>query len=249
MPKAMNRRDLHPIAFFNDWFAEPFDVRDYSVAGIVDALNRHLSLLINPPRLRHATATLPRKAGRYRIYGENQDVFYCFVYEGDESKTDPPVYFESCLDLNIDYGIKQSDIIDGDHVLVADRFTTSLASARHHICLRMESGGLFSCDGIVFKDNLELDAFVNGSAGTSWRYTCFLSDGAICIPDWGAAFLTARSRASFMTRSPRVSREWDNPANRHSRIAADPATPPQHAVRTGRFVSWMQRLPTLFKIQ
>ena len=211
----MNRRDLHPIAFFNEWFTEPFDVRDYSVAGIVDALNRH-------PIAADQSAqdyVMPHRrcrehAGRFRIYGENQDVYYCFVYEGDESKTDPPVYFESCLDLNIDYGIKQSDIINGDHVLVADRFTTFLWQVLgHHICLRMESGGLFSnaVTGIVFKDNLELDnSFIN-PLGRDFPagYTCFLSDSEICSPDWGAAFLTALSRESFMTRySPHVSREW-----------------------------------------
>ncbi|MFN9878806.1 MAG: hypothetical protein ACK557_10050, partial [Planctomycetota bacterium] len=110
--------------------------------------------------------------------------------------------------------IKQSDIINGDHVLVADRFTTFLWQVLgHHICLRMESGGLFSnaVTGIVFKDNLELDnSFIN-PLGRDFPagYTCFLSDSEICIPDWGAAFLTALSRESFMTRySPHVSRDW-----------------------------------------
>jgi len=153
-------------------------------------------------------------AGRFRVYGENQDVYYCFVYEGDESKTDPPVYFESCLDLHNDYGINQSDIIDGDHVLVADRFTLFLWQVLgHHICLRMESGGQFSNDvtGVVFNGDLELDGSFINQLGRDFPagYTCFVSDDAICIPDWGAAFLTARSRESFMTRySPNVSREW-----------------------------------------
>jgi hypothetical protein len=211
----MIHRDVHPIAFFNEWFAEPFDVRDYSVAGIVDALNGH-------PIAHDQTAqdyVMPMRrcrehAGRFRVYGENQDVYYCFVYEGDESKTDPPVYFESCLDLHNDYGINQSDIIDGDHVLVADRFTLFLWQVLgHHICLRMESGGQFSNDvtGVVFNGDLELDGSFINQLGRDFPagYTCFVSDDAICIPDWGAAFLTARSRESFMTRySPNVSREW-----------------------------------------
>jgi hypothetical protein len=211
----MNPRDVHPIAFFNEWFAEPFDVQDYSVAGIVDALNRHP--IAGDPTAQDYVMPMRRcreHAGRFRVYGENQDVYYCFVYEGDESKTDPPVYFESCLDLHTDYGIDQSDIIDGDHVLVAERFASFLWQVLgHHICLRMESGGHFSSHvtGVVFNGGVDLDASFINQLGSDFPagYTCFVSDSAICIPDWGAAFLTARSRESFMTRySPNVSREW-----------------------------------------
>jgi hypothetical protein len=37
----MNPRNAHPIDFFNEWFKQPIAVVNNSVAGIIDALNRH----------------------------------------------------------------------------------------------------------------------------------------------------------------------------------------------------------------
>jgi hypothetical protein len=211
----MNPRDVDPIEFFNEWFLEPIVVTDHSVAGIIDALNRHpLADDQTAQDYVMPTRRCRERAGRFRIYGENQDVYYCFVYDGDETKLDPPVYFESCLDLKIDYGINESDIIGNDHVLVANRFTDFLwQMLGHHICLRLESSGQFSdgVTGICSDDPIQLNhSFIN-PLGREFPagYTCFVSDDVICIPGWGAAFLTAVARKAFINRySPIVSRQW-----------------------------------------
>jgi hypothetical protein len=181
----------------------------------MDALNRH-------PLAGDQTAqdhTIPVQdardhPGRFRIYGENQYAFYCFVYDGEETKTDPPVFFETCLDLQIDCAVASADIIGGDHVLVAIRFSDFLwQMLGHHICLRADFGDQLSSSvtGIVCNEPIELDdAFIN-PLGREFPagFTCFVSDGVICIPDWGAAFLTAESREKFVAKySPSVSEEW-----------------------------------------
>lgn len=211
----MNPLDNHPIDFFNEWFADPISAHASSVAGIINALNRH-------PIADDQTAqdyVMPvrrcrERAGRFRIYGENQDTYYCFVYDGDESKANPPVYFESCLDLSIDYGIEDSEIINNDHILVAERFTDFLWHILgHHICLRMESSGQFThgVSGIVCDRPIELDDSFTNPLGNEFPagFTCYVSNGVVCAPDWGAAFLNAQSRDSFMARYlPHVSRQW-----------------------------------------
>ncbi len=207
--------DSTELNSLNRWFVEPFVVADNSVAGIIETLNRH-PIADDQTAQDYVMPTRRRRehAGHFRIYGENQDVYYCFVYDGDESKIDPPVYFESCLDLKDDYGIDSFRIIANDHVLVANRFTDFLwQMLGHHICLRMESSGQFSenVNGVVFDDDVELDdSFVN-PLGIEFPagYTCFVTDDVILIPDWGTAFLSAQARESFMARfSPDVSCEW-----------------------------------------
>lgn len=209
----MNPRGAHPIVFFNEWFAEPIVVTDPSVAGVIDALNRHpLADDQTAQDYVMPTRRCRERAGRFRIYGENQDTYYCFVYEGDESKIDPPVYYESCL--LADHGIDPAFVIDGDHVLVADRFSDFLwQMLGHHICLRLESGGHFKqpVTGIVWHGVVKLgDAFVN-PMGREFPagFTCFACDDVLCIPDCGAAFRTSQSRDSFIARyAPTVSRQW-----------------------------------------
>lgn len=208
-------RVARPIEYFNEWLAEPIVIQDHSVAGVIEALNHH-------PMSRDETAqdyVMPlhrcgEHPGRFRIYRENQENFRCFVYEGDESKVDPPVFFESCLELHKDYGVSPSEIIGGDHVLVAERFTDFLWQILgHHICLRTESQEHLAnnVSGIAFGGSVALDdSFVNPLrkefiAG----YTCFVSKSAVCIPDWGAAFLNADSRAAFVSRyMPTIWKAW-----------------------------------------
>lgn len=183
--------------------------------GVIDTLNRHPIAADQAAQDYIMPTTRSRQsAGRFRIYGENQDVYYCFVYDGDEVKVNPPVYFETCLDLSLDYGIGRSQIIDESHVLVADRFIDFLWHILgHHICTRMESSGGFRSHvtGIVSNGLIELDnSFVN-PLGREFPsgYTCFVSDDVICVPQWGAAFRTVHSRKRFLARySPHVSSEW-----------------------------------------
>ena len=54
----------------------------------------------------------------------------------------------------MDHGYKKSDIIDNDHVVVCSRFTDVLWHILgHHICIRLESSGLFAdhVNGIGFE--------------------------------------------------------------------------------------------------
>lgn len=211
----MDPRSATPIDFFSEWFKQPIEVADHSVVSVVAALDRH-------PIAQDQTGqdyVMPigrsrEYPGRFRIYGENQDIFYCFVYEGDQFKIDPPVYFESCLNLQLDYAINPADILDNEHVLVANRFSDFLWQILgHHICIRMESGGQFveTVTGIVCDRKIQLDdSFIKPlRKDFPTGYTCFVRDDVICIPDWGAAFRTARSRELFMAQYlPSVSREW-----------------------------------------
>lgn len=211
----MNPRNVYPIDYFNPWFVEPIVVNDNTVAGVIDALNRH-------PLSDDETAqdyVMParrcrERPGRFRVYGENQDNYHCFVYEKDALSAEPPVYFESCLDLKRDCGIADADILDGDHVRVASRFSDFLwQMLGHHICLRLEWADHLAKEvsGIIFDAGLKLgDEFItllerDFPAG----YTSFASEGVICVPDWGAAFLNARARDLFLDLyKPTYTRVW-----------------------------------------
>ena len=211
----VNPLSAHPIAYFNEWLAEPIDRTDDSVAAVIELLNRH-------PMMDDETAqdyVMPLSRcrefdGRYRIYGESQDMYYCFVYEGDEAKSDPPVYFETDLDLVEDLDVDEADIIDDDHTLVADRFSDFIwQMLGRYVVLRTESGGLFSdnVSGVVFDEPIKLDdSFVNPT-GRKFPagFTCYFSNDVICAPDWGAAFRCAPAAELFISRySPKVSRKW-----------------------------------------
>ena len=205
---------IKPIDYFNEWFAEPIDLRDDTVLGHIEALTRH-------PSADDQTAqdyVMPIRrcrehANRFRVWGENQDTYYCFVLDGDESKPNPPVYFESCLDLVSDYGLDPSSIIDGDRVLVAEQFPDFVwHMLGHHICLRYESGNQFksSVSGILTRD-----ANVNATFSRPSQlefpagYSPLFALDTILIPDWGAAFLSQQSRQSFIREfSPTINAEW-----------------------------------------
>jgi hypothetical protein len=205
-----------PIDFFNRWLAEPILVAgDDSVQSVIDALNRHplaedetAQNFIMPPR------RYREKPRRFRILGENQDGWYCFVYDGAETLGDPPVYFETCLDLKRDHGFSDADIIGGDHMMVCPSFRKFLwHMLGEQICFRMEGNGRFAPGvyGVVFQEPIDIDeSFVNplGREFPSGG-TCFISLDVICIPDWGAAFLDAESGRRFVEWfAPVVSRRW-----------------------------------------
>ena len=212
--RKMDTAKIDPILHFNRWFTKPIDVNDRTVLAVVEALNQH-------PSADNQTAqdyVMPLRrcrehAGRFRIWRENQDTFYCFVYDGDELTANPPVYFESCLELAPDYGIDQSDVIDGDHVLVARTFTDFLwHMLGHHICLRCDFHDHMNptVSGLQFND-VEPDnsfrfplcrAFPAG-------YGPYFRHDTIFIPDWGAAFLNRDARDSFLSEfQPAISSEW-----------------------------------------
>ena len=212
----MNLFGYQPIDYFNRWLKEPIQAADGdSVHSILDAFNRHplaqdetaQDYIMPPARYREML-------GRFRVYGENQDTWYCFIYEGDETQPDPPVYFETCLDLKLDHGFADNDIIDGNHVLVCPHFTAFLwHMLAQQLCLRLESSGQrkSSVHGVAFERSIVLsDLFVN-PLGRDFPagFETFVSPDVVCIPVWGAAFLNAESGREFLQRyRPDVSHRW-----------------------------------------
>lgn len=208
----------NPIDFFNQWFNEPIVVANISVEGIIEALNLHP--LANDETSQNYVMPIWRcreAAGKYRIFGENQDVYYCFVYDGNRIDPDPPVYFESSLCLEEDYGFDAVSIIDNDHVLIANRFTDFLWHILgQHICLRLDFADCFKpeVNGIFFgsSNSFQLDNTFFNPLGNEFPagYSCFFSERSICIPHWGAAFLDSLSRDSFIERfQVQVEQFWD----------------------------------------
>jgi hypothetical protein len=204
-----------PIDYFNRWFAEPVGVTgEVSVQSVLDALNRH-------PIAQDETAQdyiMPavryrEKPGRFRIFGENQDTWYCFVYAGTESLCDPPVYFETCLDLKLDHGFSDAEVINGDHVMLCPRFTTFLwHMLGSQICIRLKRNQNYAvgvhgvqCGGINIDDSLINPLGRIFPAG----FTSYFSRDVIFVEDWGAAFLNAKSGREFSARfKPIVGSAW-----------------------------------------
>jgi hypothetical protein len=217
-PEDVSPCDETPLDYFNCWLTEPISVSgDHSVQSVLDALNRHplaqdetaQNYIMPPSRYREVR-------GRFRILGENQDTWYCFVHDGAETQRNPPVYFETCLDLKRDHGFADADIIDGNYVLVCPTFTRFLwHMLGQQLCIRTESN-MYSApgvNGVVFKRPVELDGMFVNPLGRDFPagYTCSFSEGTICVPDWGAAFLDRDRREQFAERfAPSVSRSWPN---------------------------------------
>jgi hypothetical protein len=212
----------NPIDYFNNWLKEPVNMTEsYSVLTVMDALNIH-------PVSQDETAQdyfMPKQryresAGRFRIYGENQDGWYFFVYAEDEHKSNPSVYFESCLDLVIDCGFPECDIIkshkmiEEEHVLICERFDLFLwQMVGQQICVRAEGNEFYreGVNGINFFDDIRLgESFANpiGSECPS-IFTCLISERAICAPGWGAAFLDEAERLDFIEKyEPNIHDSW-----------------------------------------
>ena len=208
----MDPKTTDPLAFFSEWFVEPLVVADRTVASIMEAINAHP--LADDQSAQDFFLPLRERSnapGRQRIWCENQENFYCFVRTGAMNQADPPVYFESCLDLERDGGIPRSKIIppgdgiDVEHTLVSPTFTGFLWHALgHHICLRLDWGGHLaeSVGGVQFPAPVHVgDAFWN-PPGREFPagFTCLVGEDALVIETWGAAFRTDAARASFEER-------------------------------------------------
>ena len=207
--------DQYPLEYFNAWLASPIVIRSETVIDFLYAVDNHeisadqsaQDYFMSPRRWRE-------KKGRFQIYGENQDTFFCFVNEGLENTRNPSVYFESCLDLKIDYGVSPERIIDGDCVCICKRFCDFVAfSLARYICIRMEFSETFNAEvtGVVFTDLVELDDSFSITlvSGFPAGYVPWLREGVICIPDWGAAFLNHSARIKFIEEfNPSIEREW-----------------------------------------
>jgi hypothetical protein len=207
-----------------DWFNKPLEISaENTVRQVLDSLNDH-------PLMQDEMAqdyVMPKQRynehpARFRIWGENQDNFYCFVNDSDANKVNPPVYFETCLDLVRDCGFDPTHVLPGNIVLATECFTSFLSfMLAHHICLRLEKGHHLAEDvnGIVFSHPLEKCIGLVNPLGREFPggYTPFIGDGVVCIPHWGvvciphwgAAFRHDTARDEFMSLTkPTVGQSW-----------------------------------------
>ncbi len=183
------------IESLSTWFAPRLVIgASQSVTQVLDALNEH-------PLAHDELAqdyVMPKKRyhespGRFRIWGENQDNFYCFVTAKDANEVDPPVYFETCLDLVRDCRVDPTMVLSGNCLLVTEHFNSFLTfMLAHHICLRLGKGSHLAreVNGIVFSQpKRACDGLIN-PLGNEFiaGYTAFVGNDVLCIPDWGAAF-------------------------------------------------------------
>lgn len=209
---------MGPIAYFNRWFSTPIDVAENAcVEDVLRALHAHpmaadqtAQNYVMPPR------RYREKDGRFRVYGENQDTWHCFIRPGDERETDPPVYFETCLDLVLDHEYQPDEVIDGDHVLVTGRFSNFVWHAvGDYLCLRLQRPPALAPDvcGVSFGAGgyVELGQEFRLPLGREFPagYTARFTDDIVCIADWGAAFLDSAARDRFVERySPPLDQGW-----------------------------------------
>lgn len=208
---------MDAISEFNSWFRVPIQLgldSEPSVEQVLVAIDGHplssdewaQDYVMPPSRFRE-------HARRFRVCGECQDTWFCFVKAGDECKPDPPVYFESCLDLVEDYGLDPAEIVD-ETVVVADGFRAFLwHMLASQICLRHEKSSHLcdSVSGIQFEEVLELDGHFSYPLRRPFPagFTSFVSPGAIYIPGWGAAFRSEREREDFVRiYHPDVRASW-----------------------------------------
>lgn len=201
---------------FGTWLDPPLIIPDgQTVLQVLNSLNDH-------PFVKDETAqdyVMPTRRhleepGRFRIWGENQDNFYCFVDAKEASNTDPPVYFETCLDLVRDCKITPEEVLPGNVALVTASFQSFLTfMLAHYICLRLEKGKYLADDvnGIVFSKPLEDCSGLTNPIDRQFLagYTPYVGDGMICIRDWGAAFRCEEVRDLFVKdRHPIVGQSW-----------------------------------------
>lgn len=205
----------NPIDILGLWFT-PLLLQGYdkSVRGVLSSLNKHpISQDESAQNYIMPEERYLENPSRFRIWGENQDTFCCFVQPKDAAKQNPPVYFETCLDLQLDHGYKRTEIIDGDYVIVSQFNSFLWQMLGHFICFRMEKGGCLAetVNGIVFSEKISLDKSFYCPIRNEFPagFTCYIGNGAICIPDWGAAFRTLKERDDFVKCfNPSIEMEW-----------------------------------------
>jgi len=204
------------ISEFNGWFQQPILVPagDPTVEVVLEAINRHpLAQDEKAQDYVMPSGRCKEQDGRFRIYGENQDTWYCLVQAGAQLLSDPPVRFESCLDLTLDHYVDPHEIHDGT-VEIAKGFKAFLwYIIASQICFRLESSSYLrrEVSGIIFSERTALGAdFVNPlSRAFPGGYDVFVGPGTICAPGWGAAFKNQHYRSEFVEcYAPKVRSCW-----------------------------------------
>ncbi len=186
--RDMKLADFDWIESLCNWFAPPLVIgASQSVTQVLDALNAHPLV---------------------------QDNFYCFVTAKDANEVDPPVYFETCLDLVRDCRIDPTLVLSGNCVLVTEHFNSFLMfMLAHHISLRLEKGSHLAeeVNGIVFSQPKTACSGLINPLGKEFiaGYTAYIGNNVICIPDWGAAFRHQIAREEFVkSNQVAVGKSW-----------------------------------------
>jgi len=130
--------------------------------------------------------------GKFRILGEEQDNWYCFL-KSDNLGRYSPVYFESCLNIEKDYGIDKRLIVNGDSARISNSFTEFLWQLiGMRICLRDTNADYFKdevCGISIDRQDLKLKPDFSVPENCQFPYyICHFSDSAICVPEYSAAF-------------------------------------------------------------
>lgn len=200
--------------YYKDWFAEPLVLSMTSVADVLCSIHKHsLSKDATGCDFFYPLNRARKAKGRFYIYGECQEVWSFFVLKGTETMPNPPVYLHSSLDLSIDHGYRDSDIIDGDYALVG-KFRDFLWDAlAHQVLARIETPETLASDviGITwYGTEIDLDSSFETRAELPGGATCYTSNSAIASPNYGAVFRDLDSLTSFINSYPKLlTRKWD----------------------------------------
>ncbi|MCS7465752.1 hypothetical protein NZK35_03565 [Stieleria sp. ICT_E10.1] len=211
--------NVHPVTFFGEFFAERFTLNGSSVVDVMGCIHSHPfgadntcgDPVVHPDYVRKVD-------GRYRVFLENQAIWYYFVMDDRSQDVDPPVYMCSSLDLAIDHRIPKDEIVDGDSTMVSERFTDFLWQIiGQNLCLRNgphDDDGILSptfC-GMTFKSHAKLDERFTKPETRWFQDDVFFADefpGTICSPTHGAVFASADARDRFVAEiQPKIQKRW-----------------------------------------
>lgn len=141
------------------------------------------------------------ESARYlRIYGENQDGWYCGILNEHLALPDPPVYFDSkampVSDLDLDFS--PDTLVDGHFLPVCDRLSDFLLGvAVRQITLRMEPSPFLRAGvgGAYFPEILGVDLELRGLFDFPDGYSPFLGKDLLALSGWGFTVRTPEALA------------------------------------------------------
>ncbi|MDY7226670.1 hypothetical protein [Hyalangium rubrum] len=207
------------IHLINGWFRQPLSAETGIPADEVEerehASRRPLPVLLREWYLlfgRHKSfcgeestdyeVPLERVWGsaRYlRVYGENQDGWYCGVLNEHLALPDPPVYFDSrampVSDLDLDY---TPELVDGHFIQVCDKLSDFLLGvAARQITIRTGPSSLLRAGvcGAHFPEILGIDFELRAMFAFPGGYTPFMGEDVFAVSEWGFAARTPEAFA------------------------------------------------------
>lgn len=199
--------------YYRDWFVEPLVLSMNSVADALRSIHKHpLSKDAAGCDFFYPVKRARKAKGRFYIYGECQEVWSFFVLDGTETMPNPLVYLHSSLDLSIDHGYPDSEIIDGDYALVGSFRDFLWDALAHQVLARIETPETLASDvsGVTwYGTEVELDDSFETRTDLPGGATCYTSESAIASPNYGAVFRDLGSIESFINSYPKsLTKKW-----------------------------------------